>query len=281
MSAPGVIFLDERGFALDADALALELLGCAERSELDAALAANQRLKLSETRVGGQRLLLVSDPAPPALCEDIRHLLSHDLRAPLASAISLAESGADGTFPATPELIARLGGLAEQALAQSDGVLRLLRAHSLDPTRFETVDLIRLIHEAAEECWVRARQRDIALDIEEGGIEEAPVAADIDLLRRAFVELIANAIEHGIAATRVTIRLCADEQGWTVTVSDQGPGLDAAALPFLFETPRRKMRDFGYGAGLALVRLVAEAHRGRAGVESSAAGSHFHLSLPR
>ena len=294
MSAPGIIVIADDGRPTAADAQALKLLASTSLAELAAHLThcpEYDRLALpveiTESRVGALRLLIVSDPRPlrsaEALCEDVRQLLSHDLRAPIATAISLAESGTDGTFPASPELFARVGELAGEALERADGALQLLRTRLLDPERFEAVDLVRVIHEASEERWARARRRAIVLLVDDSAAAggEALISGDIDMLRRALAELIDNAIRHGKAAATIEIRLDASESSWTVSVRDQGPGIAAASLPRLFETPQRRGRSFGYGAGLALVRLVAEAHHARVSAESTDAGNLFRLTLPR
>lgn len=289
MNAPGVIVLTEDGQPAAADPQALKLLDASSLAELATRLSSNPALPagITESRVGGLRLLIVSDPRPlrraETLCEDVRHLLSHDLRAPIATAISLAESGTDGTFPASPELFARVGELAGEALERADGALQLLRTRALDPARFDAVDLVRVLHEASEERWARARKRGITLKVDDSAAagEEALVSGDIDMLRRALVELIDNAIRHGRAQATIRIRLDAAPAHWTVSVRDEGPGIAAADLPRLFEAPQRRGRSFGYGAGLALVRLVAEAHRADVSVESTDAGNLFRLTLPR
>jgi signal transduction histidine kinase len=294
VSAPGVIVLTDDGQPAAADTQALKLLSASSLAELAAHLPrwpAHDPLalpvELTESRVGDVRLLIVSDPRPlrsaEALCEDVRQLLSHDLRAPIATAISLAESGTDGTFPASPELFARVGELAGEALERADGALQLLRTRSLDPARFEAVDLVRVIHEASEERWARARKRAIVLKVDDSVAAdgEALVSGDLDMLRRALVELIDNAIRHGKAAATIEIRLDASESSWTVSVHDAGPTIAAASLPRLFEAPQRRGRGFGYGAGLALVRLVAEAHHAHVSARSTDAGNLFRLTLPR
>ncbi|WP_417069135.1 sensor histidine kinase [Niveibacterium terrae] len=289
MNAPGVIVLTEDGQAAAADPQALKLLDVSSLAELATHLAGWPALPagITESHVGGLRLLIVSDPRPlqraETLCEDVRHLLSHDLRAPIATAISLSESGTDGTFPASPELFARVGELAGEALERADSALQLLRTRSLDPARFDAVDLVRILHEASEERWARARKHKIVLKVDDSAAAdgEALVSGDIDMLRRALVELIDNAIRHGRAPATILIRIDASESSWTVSVRDEGPGIAATDLPKLFEAPQRRGRSFGYGAGLALVRLVAEAHHAHVSVESTNAGNLFCLTLPR
>ncbi|MBV8949425.1 MAG: ATP-binding protein, partial [Actinobacteria bacterium] len=69
------------------------------------------------------------------------------------------------------------------------------------------------------------------------------------------------------------------------TVSDHGPGIPAAALPYLFDPFYRVMdgqpRPKGLGLGLAIVKGLVEAHGGRVWAENRAGGgARFTFSLP-
>lgn len=101
-------------------------------------------------------------------------------------------------------------------------------------------------------------------------------------LEAAVGNLVENALRHGGAG--VTVRA----EGWTdgpwtgVDVIDDGPGISAANLPRVFDRFFTTDRAAGgTGLGLALVRAVAEAHGGRAEVESAPGRTRFRLVLPR
>jgi two-component system, OmpR family, sensor histidine kinase MprB len=68
-----------------------------------------------------------------------------------------------------------------------------------------------------------------------------------------------------------------------VVVEDHGPGIAEEDLPRVFDRFYRAAgarAKPGSGLGLAIVREAAEAHGGRASVESSSGGARFRLSLP-
>ena len=117
-----------------------------------------------------------------------------------------------------------------------------------------------------------------------------PVMADEGALRRALQNLVTNALKYGAAGRWIGIEAKrAAHKGIDevhLTVSDRGPGIDAADLAHIFEpfyrgTPARDRQIHGNGLGLSLVRRIAEAHDGRVTVKSVAGqGASFTIALP-
>lgn len=94
----------------------------------------------------------------------------------------------------------------------------------------------------------------------------------------ALVNLVENGRKHGGPKVEITTFREHNRLGFTVT--DNGPGIDPANLPRLFDrfftTDRR---HGGTGLGLALVKAVAEAHGGNVSVESRPGQSSFRVTL--
>jgi len=115
------------------------------------------------------------------------------------------------------------------------------------------------------------------------------VAGDEDLIRRLVGNLLDNAIRHTPRGTAVAIDLEATSSGFTITVSDAGPGIPPEMQPHIFErfyrvdlSRSRGSLDGGAGLGLALVRWIAHVHGGDVTLtQSSIAGSTFTVFLPR
>ncbi len=263
-----------------------------ERPQLEAELADGRTLLVSTAALyeeSGDRLgtviglVEITDlRAAQRAREDTLYFLSHDLRAPLASILLLAEGNA------TPELQGRISFYARSALGLVENLFRLVRAQTLDPARFMELPLEMVLQDAAEEVWALAQAKEIQLvtELPTGDDEPCLVRGDGDLLCRALVNLLTNAIKYTPNGGQVTLTLAAAGEEWALSVCDTGAGIDEELSSRLFQRFSRlptaeNRRISGVGLGLAMVRAVAERHGGSVSVTSQpGAGACFTLRLP-
>lgn len=91
--------------------------------------------------------------------------------------------------------------------------------------------------------------------------ESLPARVDGELIRQLLLELVANAARAG---KRVTLTLKRDKDGAVFTVADNGPGVPAEKLPFLFDSQGEDLPDWRRGGcGIAIARRIAALHGGR------------------
>jgi signal transduction histidine kinase len=107
--------------------------------------------------------------------------------------------------------------------------------------------------------------------------------ADPDRLARALDNLLDNALSHGAGPVEMT---AAEQDGAVVlTVADRGRGFGEEIVDVAFERftqSRRSRSGGGNGLGLAVVRSVAEAHGGSAGVRNRPeGGAEVWIRVPR
>lgn len=217
--------------------------------------------------------------------------ISHDIRAPIASIITLLEMRRDTPGQAPDDaLLPRIAGYAQSSLHMADDFVHLARARQ-QILRSETLDLGLLLEEAVESCWPQASAAQVQLQwsLPE---QEIAVQGDPGLLHRAAVNLISNAIKYGragdgsaTAGAVVECRVQQEQEHCRIAIRDHGPGMDADAVQRLsrpFERLQQHQRIGGVGLGLAFVRTVAERHGGRLEIDSTPSqGSCFSLVLPR
>ncbi len=198
---------------------------------------------------------------------------SHELRSPLAR-IRMGLELMDGSPTPTQksEMLRNIGELDQ--LIDEILLASRLDARESDIGTFEAVDLTGL---AAEECARSGAE----LSAQEG----PPIVVNgvAKLLRRAIRNLLENARRYSNGPIDVELR---SEGGRAlVRVCDRGPGVPPEQRERIFEPfyrlPGASERDGGVGLGLALVRSIAERHRGSVRCEGrEGGGAVFVLSLP-
>jgi signal transduction histidine kinase len=225
--------------------------------------------------------------------------VSHDLRTPLSVIRMYAETLASGRASRPEEVREFAGVAAREAERLTELVARVLdfsRAAKgrVAPTS-ESVDLGAILRELTEEQRPALAAAGMQLGLVVSG-EPLLVRGDRQGLRTACANLIENALRHAASGARVEIaaaprvgnhRRDPGEGGSReieVTVSDRGPGLPPGLESKIFEPFVRgpQARPGGSGLGLALVREIATAHRGRVtAANREGGGATFRLQLPR
>ena len=208
----------------------------------------------------------------------------HELRTPLSILkleldLTLAEARSReelelGLSSAAVE-VDRLAKLAEELLviARADqGRLPVMR---------ERVDAQEVLEAIARRFAGRASSDGGAVTF--AGAHGLAVEADRTRLEQALTNIVENALRYG--AGPVTLSATERNASVELHVRDEGPGFPEPFLPRAFERFSRAdaaRSGGGAGLGLAIVRAIAEAHGGTAGVANrSAGGADVWLSLPR
>ena len=105
------------------------------------------------------------------------------------------------------------------------------------------------------------------------------VRGDPDALERAIGNLVDNAMKWSPPGGRIRISAA----GGAVEVSDDGPGISADDLPYIFDRFYRSARARalpGSGLGLAIVRRIADLHDGTVEAIPLQHGVKFRISMP-
>ena len=213
--------------------------------------------------------------------------VAHDLRTPLAVAMSLSESLADTDL--SPLSRKRLDSLIEalrQMRRQSEELLDLERFHlgvaRLDPVVLDVCAWVRRFEEGFSSM---ARARGLTFQIVLG---ERQLFARLDPIRMeaALFNLVSNAFKFTPPDGHVEVHVRrVATHGLSLSVLDDGEGIPSDALPHIFDRYQQVDRGpgtytAGVGIGLALVREIAEIHGGRVQVQSTLGlGSLFEIVL--
>ncbi len=211
--------------------------------------------------------------------------VAHDLRTPLSRIRGRLEKASGRPRGAEEDQ-----ALINDTLAELDVVLRmfasLTRISQIETSdriaAFRAVNLAEIAREVVELFDAAAEDAGVRLTAE--GDECVLVTGDRDLLFDAVSNLVDNAIKHGREAGHVRVAVACREDGATMAVADDGPGIPAHELPHVFKRfyrLERSRRTPGNGLGLSLVAAVARLHGARIEMLDNAPGLQFRLHFPR
>ena len=250
------------------------------------------RVQLSSFEANDQPygLMVVRDVAHEramaVMRETLHQMIVHDLKNPLAAVTASLHF----VTPYVRDVVDAREAI-EDGIVSARRIEQLL-VNVLDTSRFETdefplalaqTDIGALARRAVamERALVRSRALSIELHV-----PSEPVVAhvDADVVLRILENLIDNAARH---ARRVVVSVLPTENGVSLEVGDDGPGVPAALQTRIFEKyltaspdePQR--RGMNRGLGLTFVQLAARAHGGDAQVLTGPlGGALFRVLLP-
>jgi len=214
--------------------------------------------------------------------------VSHELRTPVTAIRSAAETLQSGR-PDDPAMVDVFIGIIERNAARLqdlvEDVLDLSRIESRElELHPESLELGTLYGQVLSLFKERADRKGIEL-VNESAAKPVRVRGDRRALEHVLTNLVDNAVKY--CAEGAHVRLSAEELGEQVTLSvaDDGPGIEARHLPRIFERFYRvdagRSRELGgTGLGLSIVKHLVEAQGGAVQVESRPGqGTTFKFTL--
>jgi two-component system phosphate regulon sensor histidine kinase PhoR len=214
--------------------------------------------------------------------------VSHELRTPLASIKAFAEtvSSSELSGAERAEFVGEIEKAAERMSTLVDDLLNLAALESGKlPPRFERLEVLPVAAEVLAALKPLASRKNIVLRPEALGAIPA-VRADRAQLKQVLTNLVDNAIKFTQDGGTVWVGGARHESQSEVWVRDNGPGIQAADLPRVFERfyradKARNSESGGTGLGLSIAKHIAEVHGGRLTAENHPdGGAVFRLFLP-
>jgi signal transduction histidine kinase len=212
--------------------------------------------------------------------------LAHDINTPMTIIRGYAENLAEcGAFSESPEQLRYLSEILAQSLYMQALVDDLLTQAStrLTPLTItpEWVELSGFYDLIIDMFHFPAAARGIALIAEDNGLK---VWVDPLRLRQILINLVRNALTH--AGHLKCIELLAEccDGGVMLVVQDDGSGIEAGSETAIFTCGKRGEHSGvkGWGLGLAVVKMLTEAHNGYCRVAvGPQGGARFELWFPK
>jgi hypothetical protein len=214
---------------------------------------------------------------------------SHELRTPLSVIrteleVTLSDPGSDeAELRRMGEVVASATERAQRLVASLLTLARLQAVESGQLEVREPIDIAALIPDVIDAVSVEAGEKGISIETE---VDPAVTVGDPRLLERLIGNLVENGIRHNVPNgwLRVTTGQTA-ERVW-VHVANGGTRIAQADVQHLFEPFRRGGRvrtaTRGAGLGLAIVRLIVDAHHGKLqAMAPPFGGLAIRIELPR
>lgn len=239
------------------------------RDEIGALACAFNRMA---DRIGQQRV------AERRLFQDV----SHELRSPLTRLHLAIELLRTAERP-----LEALSRLEREADRLTDLVGTLLEVVRLDDdaitTSREPVMVAATLAECINACDIEARVRDVTLKLDGEGHRTLP--GSTELLRRAFDNVLRNAVRYAPAGSTVNVTYLEGPDAVEIRVRDAGPGVPSEALAQLGQAfyrvdPSRATASGGVGLGLAIAFRAVSAHGGTTVVTNANPGLCVTITLP-
>jgi signal transduction histidine kinase len=219
-------------------------------------------------------------------CDTFVMQLSHELRNPLNAVIewaSLLQSGRLRTSVKSHayELIASSARLQQRLLDDLRDERRLARG-SIGLNRELLTGLGPTVKVVVDSCRPGAASKGIRLHTLVAA-DAGPVNMDVQRLQQALWNLLSNAIKFTPPGGSITVRCFASQGSVQVQVTDNGVGIAADAMPYIFEPFRRgtELGD-GLGLGLSIAQSITKLHGGSLSAvsEGIGRGATFTIRLP-
>jgi PAS domain S-box-containing protein len=241
------------------------------------------------TDVHDQKLVAEELRAANVRKDEFLAMLAHELRNPLAPISTAAQilklPGGDARRSAqASDVIARQ---VKHMVELVDDLLDVSRVtRGLVELEREPVDLASVVHSAIEQARPLIEKKDHTLATRLDAARVC-VVGDRKRLVQVMANLLNNAAKYTPEGGAITVCAAVADGEITLSVIDNGIGIDAALLPQVFDlftqakrTPDRAQG--GLGLGLALVRSMVGLHGGRveAGSAGPGRGSRFDVVLP-
>lgn len=233
--------------------------------------------RLSNTFNDMAENLRQSEAAKKAFIADV----THELRTPLTvikGTIETLEDGALDDVEGRGPLLTSMQRETDRLIRLVNELLVLTRADAgALQLNMQTVDLVELVEARCVVLSGLATRRGITFAVKEAASETpAIVLADPDRISQVIDNLLNNAIRHSPEKGTITFAIEQVDNGWECCIIDQGSGIPAEHLPFIFErfyrvdsARSRNRTESGTGLGLAIAKELVDAHGGHIGAQSS------------
>jgi len=214
--------------------------------------------------------------------------VAHELRTPLTVIQGNLRAILDDVYELDKVEVARLYDQTRQLsrLVEDLHDLALLEAKEFS-LNLSSQDLLGIIQDVAEiyQPIIDDQETVLMLDLPKS---VSHIQVDQARITQCINNLVNNALRHTSQGGKITIELTENEKEMAIAVMDDGVGIEAEHLPYIFDRfyrvdPDRNRRTGGSGLGLAITKELIQAHGGEIAALSGGKdqGTKFIFNIPK
>jgi len=205
--------------------------------------------------------------------------ISHEIKNPLGIIRSTAELL--GEMPDASDTQKRLSGvIKEESTRLNQIVTEFLDFARPQEPNFQECQLEEIIQKNLSFIGPELERKGIQIQDNLNG-RSFRLRADHDLLYRAFLNILINAIHSMQDGGTIDIKVEEARDAYRIEIEDTGCGISKENVDKIFN-PFFTTKEKGSGLGLSIVRKIIEGHRGTIGVQSrEGQGTKVEVQLPR
>lgn len=222
--------------------------------------------------------------------------ISHDLKTPVTSIKGYVEGIMDGVAGSPEKLDKYLKTIHNNANRLDQLIDELFLFSKLDlrklPFNFETIDIDKFLTDILDELRLSFTEPKLKMVYDNQLSSPVTIIADRDKLYRVIFNIINNASKYADpnkekSEVIITISESLEQNSIAIEIRDNGRGIKAEELPYIFDRFYRAEKDRnsstgGSGLGLAIAKLIIEEHGGQIWAESVyLEGTSIMFSLPK
>lgn len=215
--------------------------------------------------------------------------ISHDLKTPVATILGYAEGIRDG-IAKSPEVLEKYVEIIIQKANLLNQLIGEILEHTkvqIDETPIKKEDVYAKVYFTNVLDMLRPDLEKRGLSLEVGAIPDLMIELAPNEIYKVCQNIISNSMKYTPYGGKVAVHFESSEKWFSVIITDNGQGIAALDLPFIFdafyrgEKARTQTEISGSGLGLCIVKSIIEKHGGSVECESmQGKGTTIGFSLP-
>ncbi len=216
--------------------------------------------------------------------------ISHDLKTPITAIKGYVEGIMDGVVDNDEKMDRYIKTIYNKACDMDKLIDELTFYSKIDtdrvPYNFTRLNVTDYFNDCVEEIGMELEAEGVRLSYDNEINPDTAIVADPEQLKRVINNIVSNSVKYKDKEQSVIdIRITEDKNSVFIDIEDNGRGIDAKDIPFIFDRfyrtdSSRNSAKGGSGIGLSIVKKIIEDHGGTITAESTpGVGTIMHITM--